>query len=75
MAQVVGHIITREGPVLSANERALLIRRVVDEWRAIDLDRAARTALMGGNALALFWPEESAVNTGTWAREDEEVGG
>ncbi|MGH3392574.1 MAG: CpaF family protein [Actinomadura sp.] len=31
LEKVVGLIITREGPVLSANERALLIRRVVDE--------------------------------------------
>jgi pilus assembly protein CpaF len=31
LEKVVGLIISREGPVLSANERAMLIRRVVDE--------------------------------------------
>ncbi|WP_159945667.1 MULTISPECIES: CpaF family protein [unclassified Nocardiopsis] len=31
LEKVVGHILTREGPVLSERERSLLIRRVVDE--------------------------------------------
>ncbi|WP_031506425.1 CpaF family protein [Streptomyces megasporus] len=31
LERVLGHIISREGPVLSTHERALLIRRVVDE--------------------------------------------
>ncbi|MDE3719906.1 CpaF family protein [Nocardiopsis sp. N85] len=31
LEKVVGHILTREGPVLSDRERSLLIRRVVDE--------------------------------------------
>ncbi|GAA1839343.1 CpaF family protein [Actinomadura bangladeshensis] len=31
LEKVVGHIITREGPVLSTAERSVLIRRVVDE--------------------------------------------
>jgi pilus assembly protein CpaF len=31
LEKVTGHIIGREGPVLSANERSILIRRVVDE--------------------------------------------
>lgn len=31
LERVLGHIISREGPVLSTQERALLIRRVVDE--------------------------------------------
>ncbi|MEE1939282.1 CpaF family protein [Streptomyces sp. TRM 70361] len=31
LERVLGHIISREGPVLSTPERALLIRRVVDE--------------------------------------------
>ncbi|WP_255951231.1 CpaF family protein [Streptomyces odontomachi] len=31
LERVLGHIISREGPVLSTNERAVLIRRVVDE--------------------------------------------
>ncbi|WP_030668360.1 CpaF family protein [Streptomyces sp. NRRL B-1347] len=31
LERVLGHIISREGPVLSASERAHLIRRVVDE--------------------------------------------
>ncbi|WP_340558420.1 CpaF family protein [Streptomyces sp. GSL17-111] len=31
LERVLGHIISREGPVLSTAERALLIRRVVDE--------------------------------------------
>ncbi|WP_410536752.1 CpaF family protein [Streptomyces sp. KL2] len=31
LERVLGHIISREGPVLSTHERAMLIRRVVDE--------------------------------------------
>ncbi|MBB6120641.1 CpaF family protein [Nocardiopsis algeriensis] len=31
LEKVVGHILTREGPVLSERERSVLIRRVVDE--------------------------------------------
>ncbi|SFB88483.1 CpaF family protein [Streptomyces aidingensis] len=31
LERVLGHILSREGPVLSAQQRALLIRRVVDE--------------------------------------------
>ncbi|NYH53979.1 MULTISPECIES: CpaF family protein [Nocardiopsis] len=31
LEKVVGHILTREGPVLSDRERSMLIRRVVDE--------------------------------------------
>ncbi|AFR06251.1 MULTISPECIES: CpaF family protein [Nocardiopsis] len=31
LEKVVGHILTREGPVLSDRERSILIRRVVDE--------------------------------------------
>ncbi|MBA0051313.1 CpaF family protein [Streptomyces sp. AJS327] len=31
LERVLGHIISREGPVLSTHERSLLIRRVVDE--------------------------------------------
>jgi pilus assembly protein CpaF len=31
LEKVTGHIVSREGPVLSAGERAILIRRVVDE--------------------------------------------
>ena len=31
LEKVVGHILTREGPVLSERERSMLIRRVVDE--------------------------------------------
>ncbi|GAA2421223.1 CpaF family protein [Actinomadura vinacea] len=31
LEKVVGHILTREGPVLSTRERAVLIRRIVDE--------------------------------------------
>src|SRR4029078_12878387 len=31
LERVLGHIISREGPVLSTHERAVLIRRVVDE--------------------------------------------
>jgi pilus assembly protein CpaF len=31
LERVLGHIISREGPVLSTSDRALLIRRVVDE--------------------------------------------
>ncbi len=31
LERVLGHIISREGPVLATNDRALLIRRVVDE--------------------------------------------
>ncbi|MET8020641.1 CpaF family protein, partial [Streptomyces decoyicus] len=31
LERVLGHIISREGPVLSTAERAQLIRRVVDE--------------------------------------------
>ncbi|MQS01605.1 CpaF family protein, partial [Streptomyces alkaliterrae] len=31
LERVLGHIVSREGPVLSTHERAMLIRRVVDE--------------------------------------------
>ncbi|GAA3944386.1 CpaF family protein [Actinomadura viridis] len=31
LEKVVGHILTREGPVLAARERSMLIRRIVDE--------------------------------------------
>ncbi|RAY14415.1 CpaF family protein [Actinomadura craniellae] len=31
LEKVVGHILTREGPVLSTRERSILIRRIVDE--------------------------------------------
>jgi pilus assembly protein CpaF len=31
LEKVVGHILTREGPVLSTRERTMLIRRIVDE--------------------------------------------
>ena len=31
LERVLGHIISREGPVLSTHERSMLIRRVVDE--------------------------------------------
>ncbi|MFI0351596.1 CpaF family protein [Actinomadura sp. 9N407] len=31
LEKVVGHILTREGPVLSSRERTMLIRRIVDE--------------------------------------------
>ncbi|MFC9972703.1 CpaF family protein [Spirillospora sp. NPDC127200] len=31
LEKLVGHILTREGPVLSTRERAMLIRRIVDE--------------------------------------------
>ncbi|GAA1561765.1 CpaF family protein [Actinomadura kijaniata] len=31
LEKVIGHILTREGPVLSARERSLLVRRIVDE--------------------------------------------
>lgn len=31
LEKVAGHILTREGPVLSARERAVLVRRIVDE--------------------------------------------
>ncbi|CAM5499802.1 CpaF family protein OS=Streptomyces alboniger OX=132473 GN=CP975_22450 PE=3 SV=1 [Streptomyces alboniger] len=44
LERVLGHIISREGPVLSTVERSQLIRRVVDEALGLGiLDRCWRT--------------------------------
>lgn len=33
-------------------------QRVLDEWRALDLEPAVAERVLGGNAAALFWPED-----------------
>ncbi|MBV2356506.1 CpaF family protein [Streptomyces sp. J2-1] len=59
LERVLGHIISREGPVLSTAERAQLIRRVVDEALGLGileplLEDASVTEIMVNGAESIF---------------------
>ncbi|KAB2974516.1 CpaF family protein [Streptomyces sp. SS1-1] len=59
LERVLGHIISREGPVLSTSERAQLIRRVVDEALGLGileplLEDASITEIMVNGPDAIF---------------------